>query len=154
MKVSADVDDEELVEFLEDVDNKAETLRSALRLYRLQHEAVEDDRLTGAQRSAYQWLREHTGVGGTVRLEVVRTVLAQTLSRDKALIKYTVLQPLDRLGYIRVEPGIEVVRITVLPPQKQEDDSGTQLDVDDPESATETLQALAEAGKEVAESAD
>jgi len=153
VKVSADVDDEDLVEFLDDVDNKAETLRSALRLYRLQHESVEDDRLTGAQRSAYQWLREHAGVGGTVRLEIARTVLAQTLSRDKDLVKHTVLKPLDNLDYINVSAGMESVSVVVLPPA-DEQEPGAELEVDDPEEAGETLDALAAAGEEVAEGAD
>ena len=153
MKVSADVDDEDLVEFLDDVDNKAETLRSALRLYRLQHESVEDDRLTGAQRSAYQWLREHAGVGGTVRLGIARTVLAQTLSRDKDLVKHTVLKPLDNLDYINVSAGMESVSVVVLPPA-DEQEPGVELEVDDPEEAGEKLDAIAAAGEEVAEGAD
>jgi Arc/MetJ-type ribon-helix-helix transcriptional regulator len=153
-QVRARVDDEDLEEFLDDVDNKSEAVREALRLYRLQHEAIEDDRLTGAQRSAYRWMREQTGVGGRLRLEVARTVLAQTLSRKKDLIKYTVLQPLENLGYIDVSAGMQSVTITVLPPQNGEDEPGVDVEVDDPEEAGETLDALADAEPEVPESAD
>jgi hypothetical protein len=153
VRAQARINDETLAEWLDEQESKSETVREALRLYRLQHESVEDDRLTGAQRSAYQWLREQAGVGGTVRLEVAQTVLAQTLSRDKDLIKYTVLQPLENLGYVEVNAGIRAVRVTVLPP---EDDADERLDleVDDPEEAGERLDELAAAGEEVSGRAD
>lgn len=147
-KVNARINDEQLAEFLDEQESKSETVRKALRLYRLQHESVDDNRLTDAQRAGYRWMREQAGVGGTLRLEVVRTVLAQTLSRDKDLIKYTVLQPLERLGYVDVTPRNEHVRVRVRSPESVDN---RPVDVED---VSDRMDALAEAGEEVAEGAD
>lgn len=148
------VDDETLEEFLSNAENKSETIREALRVYRFQQEGVEDTRLSDRQRTAYAWLRETTGGdSGRTDLRVAKTVLAQLLSIQKPLVKHMVLKPLNRLGYIDVAPRMEGVTVVVRPP----DAVDVPADVDEgetPADAGDRLSALAAAGEDAAEVAD
>jgi len=145
------VDDDELDAFLDETENKSETVREALRLYRLERGSVEDERLTDNQRQAYEWLRKNVGFGGGMELQEVKPMLAQILSIDKAVVKRFVIRPLDRFGYVEVDNWMDGVRIYVRPPDAVE---GTANAVDRPEGASETLDTLAAAGEEVSQSAD
>jgi len=149
--------DDDLDAYLADVDNKSETIREALRMYRLQREGVEDERLTDSQRAAYTWLRERVGVDGKLALGPAKSELAQVLSLKKGLVKQTVLQPLDRHGYIDVSPRMHDVVVTVRPPdvvEEPEEAVAEPPEPDEPESARDRLEALAAAGEEVSQSAD
>lgn len=140
-RVSFSVNDEELAEFLDGVENKSEVIRSALRREMYQTQGVDDPRLTEDQVVAYEWLRRYAGVGESVQFGVVRTVLAQTLSLDKGLVKLTVIQPLERLGYIEVTPRMHDVQVVVRPPVAVDGVEG-ELEVDDPAEASERLDEL------------
>ena len=148
------VDDDELEAFLSDAENKSETIREALRVYRFQQEGVADTRLSDRQRTAYAWLRETTGgEGGRTDLRIAKTVLAQLLSIQKPLVKHMVLKPLDRLGYIDVAPRMEGVTVVVRPPDAV-DVPGDAGEGETPTDASDRLSALAAAGEDAAEVAD
>ncbi len=152
--VSVRINDDDLEAFLDDRGDVSETVRTALRYLRAQEEGVDDHRLTDHQRAAYTWLRDRVGVGGTVSVGLAKNRLAQTLSVDMDLVKGQVLRPLESHGYIRVQARVETALITVLPPSAASEGSESSAAADDPEGASERLDDLAAAGKEVAESAD
>lgn len=147
--LSVRINDEELEAFLADRESDSETVRRALRYLRAQEEGVEDERLTEHQRAAYQWLRNRVGVGNSASVPMVENQLSQKLSVDMSLIRSQVLRPLERHGYTAVQARVSDSRLTVLPPVE---DAGPE--VDDAEDASERMDALVSAGKEVAESAD
>lgn len=147
-RVSFSVNDEELAEFLDNVENKSETIRSALRREMYQTKGVDDPRLTEDQRAAYEWFRRYAGVGEDVDLGIARTVLAQILSLDKKIVTASAIRPLERLGYIVVRPRMHDVRVVVRPPVAVSDEeAGTATD--DPSGASDRLDELAAAQRGV-----
>ena len=154
-QLSVRVDDEELEAFLADRENNSETVRTALRYLRAQQVGVDDGRLTDHQRAAYQWLRDRVGVGGTVSVSMAENQLSQQLSVDMEMVRGHVLRPLESHGYTRVQSHVQTALITVLPPSSSSSEGPTpSTAVDAPEDASETLDAIAAAGEEVAEGAD
>jgi len=131
------LDDEELEVFLEDQANKSEVVRQALRREMYQQESVDDPRLTDEQRQAYEWLRRYAGVWESVSAEVTMTELAQQLSRKKESVKLTVLQPLERHGYIEPRFGTVIVRPPVRPT-----DGEAGREYDDPSTAASRIDEL------------
>jgi hypothetical protein len=147
------VDDETLDAFLDNAENKSETVREALHLYRMQRGGVDDERLTDKQRAAYAWLRDYAGVGETAQYEVVETVLAQKLSMSAGIIEELVMKPLERLGYVAVSPRMSHVVLRVRPPDAV-DVPETSQPIDDAEDVSERLDTLASAAEGVSEGAD
>lgn len=137
------MEDEELEAFLEESENRSETIREALRVYRFQQDGVPDPRLSERQRVGYEWLRETAEGGGRVSLDVVETTLAQLLSVKKALVRQLVVKPLARLGYVRVVPRMESVVVVVRPPDAVDVPSGT-AETDGPSSVSERMDDLVE----------
>jgi len=136
--------DEELEAFLDDVENKSETIREALRVYRFQSEGVEDSRLSERQRVGYEWMLESVGENGRLTLEMVETTLAQLLSMKKGLVRQLVVKPLERLGYVVVRPAQSHVNVAVRPPDAVDvpvESSGGESGG----SASERMEAILEA---------
>lgn len=150
-EVSARILEETLAEWYEGRDNKSETVREALRHLRIKEDGVGDDRLSEKQERAYQWLREHVGVGESMSLGQAKSEIAQQVSIKKQDLKSAVLQPLNRSGYIGIEPRMHDVRVRVRPPEAAREAS-LQLQVDEPGDVGERMDALTEAGEEAAES--
>jgi len=161
--ISFQVDDPELESFLDEQENRSEAIREAIRVYQWKQEGVQDSRLTDQQRVAYQWMLEQTDGGGRLSLEVAKTVLAQLLSLNSAIVKDQVFKPLQRAGYLRpAQYPTHVVLVVLAPsavegPNEGEESSGESsleqadsedlpgLSVDDPEKAGDRLDELAEA---------
>lgn len=155
--VSFKLEDDELEAFLDDQENRSETIREALRVYQWKQEGVQDDRLTDQQRVAYQWMLEQTDGGGRLSLEVAKTVLAQQLSMSSGIIKEQVFKPLQRHGYLVPVQYTTYVVLVVLTPSSVEqpedpperDETGSEgeeaqeMAVDDPEEAAARLEELA-----------
>jgi len=133
--------DEDLEAFLDDAENKSETIREALRVYQFHQEGVEDDRLSERQRIGYEWMLETAGAGGTVALDVIETTLAQLLSVKKSLIRRLVVKPLDRLGYVDVRPRMESVAVRVRSPEAVDGSEGVS-DGDGSPPATERMEEI------------
>lgn len=153
-QVSARINDDDLEAFLDDRASKSETVREALRYYRLQQEGVGDDRLTDDQRAAYQWFRDRVGVDQSIPLGPAKSKLSQQVGLKKGDLRYSVFEPLNRLGYIDVRPRMHDVVLTVRPPENAREGPRSASEADDVEEVGERMDALAEAGEEVSQSAD
>jgi len=154
---SISVSDEELNEYLDDVDNKSEVVREALRMHRAKNDLVDDHRLSDAQVKGYDWMRRHVGINERMPKEMLKSPLAEHLKLGKKTVEHFVLRPLERLGYIHLAQGLENVTVVVRPPSAAESTSEVDIgggDPDDPDDAGARLDELAEAGEEVAEGAD
>ena len=161
--ISFKVEDEELEAFLEEQENRSETIREALRVYRWKQEGVQDARLTDQQRVAYQWMLEQTDGGGRLSMEVAKTVLSQHLSLSAGIVKEQVFKPLERHGYLLPVQYTNYVTLLVLAPsaveggesddgssaesapKQSESEESLGLSVDDPDEAADRLEELASA---------
>jgi len=153
---------------------KAQVVRDALDDYLPDSDAQEGPRIKPPATedlqtalSILQRLAEPNG--GTVPRDVALSELAQQFSRSSDACMSTLVQPLADAGYIRTSGAIharrtlrvvlpsDVPRIvagTDAPIEPAERDDQESLNVDDPEDASDILDDIAAAGKEVAESAD
>lgn len=151
---SISVSDEELNEYLDDVENKSEVVREALRMHRAKNDLVDDHRLSDAQVKGYDWMRRHVGINGRMPKRMVKSPLAEHLKLGKKTVEHFVLRPLARLGYIAMPAGLENVAVVVRPPDVAESAPEVEDEATDPEDAGDRLDELDAAGQEVAEGAD
>jgi hypothetical protein len=115
------VRDPDIVEGLERVDNISEVTRRALRDYF--GDIAPSVELSDREESAYRELLKLTKGGGTVRLDVAATVLAQAVGLEKAVIRPAVFEPLESEGLIEPRQTWKEVFIRVYSPEEVDVDA-------------------------------
>lgn len=109
---------EELEWVLNSGDSKSETVREGLRAIADERSTTSYEGLRDEEAQAYDWLVDRVDGSGTVMLEIIKTELAQVLSKDKELIRTSILLPLSQKGYIDVRPLLFDVKVYVYPPEE------------------------------------
>lgn len=112
-------DDPALQQFLDDAKNRSKLLREGAKRMAWERDEleIETPELGERERTAYGWLTSYAA-GDSLKLEIVKTKLAQELQLEKDLIKADILIPLQNAGYIEVSPTIHDVKVRPRPPEE------------------------------------
>jgi hypothetical protein len=112
-------DDPALQRFLDDADNRSELLREGAKRMAWERDEleIETPELSERERTAYGWLTSYAA-GDSLKLEIVKTKLAQELQIEKDLVKADILIPIQNAGYIDVTPTIHDVKVRPRRPEE------------------------------------
>jgi len=111
-RYSVEISDPELMGALEAADNRSEMIRDAVRELINGDAPNEMGGLEETHKVAYEWLKGR----GKVSLGEAESSIAVQTQLNKDLVRISALEPLEKMGLVKVMPSMTTVQVKAIPP--------------------------------------